>query len=56
MEIIMIKDKATKNTIRFKSKDTEDWLDSIYIPKETLDALCYEDGDEIVVSIGCLAN
>lgn len=50
-----IKEKETKNTIRFMEKETEDKIGTVigplYIQKNALSELGFTDGDTITITI-----
>lgn len=54
MKVEFMKEKETKNTIRFKevvAGDLPPVIGTIYIPKQTLQDLEYRDGDAVVVEL-----
>lgn len=54
-KITLTQEKVTKNTVRFtevlEGKLTNPVIGTLYVPKETLKALSWEDGDDIVIDI-----
>ena len=54
-KITLTQEKVTKNTVRFtevlEGKLTNPVIGTLYVPKETLKALSWEEGDDIVIDI-----